>query len=377
MRSTEPAFSSIMKSHLSAGTSCTFSPMWKPPARLHSASIRPKRAITAPVAAEIETVSDRSTTWRSTSPAPAVGTLSSAAWLRSSKARFAPSAAKRAATAWPRLPAAPVMTTVWPLKLMRSSLGAVSAARWSRRLCTVALPRATGSGASACGARNVPPPQPQSVRASLRPRQAPRQRPAQLSDRDVALAVAAQPVLERHLARLRIHHDAARQQSRDVAEITRRADQDVGGHHVVQGLERVAADVEGAAGLGERAEIGGIAFRIEIDGERAAERRQRPPHPRDLAQHHRIGHVEVAVALRVDVAAPQMDRDREAARRAVRVDLVLRAPPVACTQIGAQRFADLDCRGLRFSSPVSPTSSSAAPTRWLRSAFSTRAISSA
>ena len=42
-----------------------------------------------------------------------------------------------------------------------------------------------------------------------------------------------------------------------------------------------------------------------------------------------------------------MDRDREPARRAVRGDLVLRAPPIARTQVGAQRFADLDCRFVR------------------------------
>jgi hypothetical protein len=63
----------------------------------------------------------------------------------------------------------------------------------------------------------------------------------------------------------------------------------------VESLERVAADVEGAAGLGERMEIGGIAFRIEIEGERGTARAFAAP-ARSGASPRR--YVEVAVALR-------------------------------------------------------------------------------
>ncbi len=65
VRSTEPAFNSIMLRKISSEVSCTGSPMWKPPAMLHSTSMRPNRASAFCTAAATAAPSARSAATRS------------------------------------------------------------------------------------------------------------------------------------------------------------------------------------------------------------------------------------------------------------------------------------------------------------------------
>ena len=60
MRRTEPALNSIIWRNTSSGVSCTGSPMWKPPAILHSTSMRPNRARASSTAAATAAPSPRS-----------------------------------------------------------------------------------------------------------------------------------------------------------------------------------------------------------------------------------------------------------------------------------------------------------------------------
>src|SRR6266705_22335 len=109
---TDFALRSSMSSQTFSGVSCTGCPMRKPPAILHRTSIRGNR--TAATACATDAASRRSARTRSlrssSRPKADRRTLSS----RSTRTREAPVDAKAAASARPRLPAAPVIRQVLP-----------------------------------------------------------------------------------------------------------------------------------------------------------------------------------------------------------------------------------------------------------------------
>src|ERR1044071_6915847 len=112
------------KSQSASFVSCTGGPMRKPPAMLHRTSMRPKRSSALATAARTLSASSRlaSRTRRFSSS-------SRSPRLTSMRTRLAPSSANALATARPRLPEAPVMTTV-------------------RSVNGIALPRVVGAAAA-------------------------------------------------------------------------------------------------------------------------------------------------------------------------------------------------------------------------------------
>src|SRR5689334_215149 len=118
------AFNPRRKSQSASFTSCTGEPMRKPPAMLHSTSMRPKRSSALPTAALTLLA-----LMRSTSRNTCLGPSCRSPRLRSRRARLAPRSANALATARPRFPDAPVMRTV-------------------RSVNGIALPRMVGTAAA-------------------------------------------------------------------------------------------------------------------------------------------------------------------------------------------------------------------------------------
>src|SRR4051812_3442285 len=105
--STLRALRPMRKSQSESFVSCTGDPMRKPPAMLHRTSMRPKRSSAFPTAEA--TLSGFK---RFTSTNTRFGSSCSSPRFRSRRASFAPRPANAFATARPRLPEAPVITTV-------------------------------------------------------------------------------------------------------------------------------------------------------------------------------------------------------------------------------------------------------------------------
>src|SRR5690606_31312578 len=113
-------------SQVASSVSWTALPMANPPAMLQSTSIRPKRASAAATMASTAAWSTRSAGTSSRRSDSAPWAASSPSRDTSTSTRLAPRAPKACATALPRLPAAPVTTTVRPVKSIVPSMDPVS-----------------------------------------------------------------------------------------------------------------------------------------------------------------------------------------------------------------------------------------------------------
>src|SRR5882762_8343186 len=120
---TDFALRSSMSSQTLSGVSCTACPMRKPPAMLHRTSILGNR--TAATACATDAASSKSARTRSlrSSSRPKADRKTSSS--RSIRTREAPADAKAAATARPRLPAAPVTTQVLPSNVTAQAAAAL------------------------------------------------------------------------------------------------------------------------------------------------------------------------------------------------------------------------------------------------------------
>src|SRR3954471_13217645 len=114
----------MRKSQSESFVSCTGEPMRKPPAMLHRTSMRPKRSSAFPTA-EVTLSGFK----RFTSTNTRFGPSCRSPRFRSRRASLAPSSANASATARPRLPEAPVITTM-------------------RSVNCIALPRMVGAAAA-------------------------------------------------------------------------------------------------------------------------------------------------------------------------------------------------------------------------------------
>src|SRR5438552_6385546 len=134
---TDFALRSTMSSQTLSGVSCTGCPMRKPPAILHRTSIPGNRtAATACATEAASSRSARSTSLRSSSrPKADRRTLSS----RSIRTREAPADAKAAASARPRLPAAPVIRQVSPSNVTAQAAGGPAGLGDLLRVCLAGL----------------------------------------------------------------------------------------------------------------------------------------------------------------------------------------------------------------------------------------------
>src|SRR2546426_7792781 len=134
---TDFALRSSMSSQTLSGVSCTGCPMRKPPAILHRTSILGNR--TAATACATDAASSRSARTRSlrssSRPKADRKTLSS----RSIRTREAPADAKAAATARPRLPAAPVIRQVLPSNVTAQAAGGPAGLGDLLRVCLAGL----------------------------------------------------------------------------------------------------------------------------------------------------------------------------------------------------------------------------------------------
>src|SRR5467141_891707 len=134
---TDFALRSSMSCQTLSGVSCTGCPMRKPPAILHRTSILGNR--TAAIACATDAASSRSARTRSlrssSRPKADRRTLSS----RSMRTRDAPADAKAAATARPRLPAAPVMRQVLPSNVTAQAAGGPAGLGDLLRVCLAGL----------------------------------------------------------------------------------------------------------------------------------------------------------------------------------------------------------------------------------------------
>src|SRR5690348_7017780 len=111
MSSTVLTFKSNRNRHASSLVSCTAATR-KPPARLHSTSMRPNRASAASTTAFAPSLVARSAATKRRRASSSPKCCARPSRCRATRRRFAPRRANASATARPRLPLAPVMTTV-------------------------------------------------------------------------------------------------------------------------------------------------------------------------------------------------------------------------------------------------------------------------
>src|SRR5882672_10614545 len=124
--STLRTLTSKRRFQVSSAVSWTSSPMRNAPAMLHRTSIRPNRAMAAAATSPAAPGATRSAATDSRPPPSGPNRSASDSRRRSTRTRLAPRSANAAATAAPRLPAAPVTTTVRPLKSAPESVSVMT-----------------------------------------------------------------------------------------------------------------------------------------------------------------------------------------------------------------------------------------------------------